>query len=71
MRPACAETPIFNAAGSQPVLWTIHDQVLPSDRWWHRTGIGGTNPVRFPHDEDRGDADGTSTEVWRLKENIG
>jgi hypothetical protein len=56
VRLACPETPVFQAAGSQPVLWTVYDQLLPPDRWWRRTGVGGTIPVRFPHDEDPGDA---------------
>jgi hypothetical protein len=56
VRLACPESPAFAAAGTQPALWSVYDQLLGSGAWWRRPGVGGTIPVRFPHEEDPGDA---------------
>ena len=46
----------FAAAGTSPPLWEAYDRLIGPDRWWKRQGVGGTVPVRFPADEDPGDA---------------
>jgi hypothetical protein len=56
VRIACPEDPAFAAAGTQPLLWEAFDQLIGEGRWWHRQGVGGTIPVRFPSTEDPGDA---------------
>jgi len=56
VRIACPETPAFAAAGTQPALWEAYDQLLGVGTWWRRRGVGGTIPVRFPHEADPGDA---------------
>jgi hypothetical protein len=48
VRIACPEGGPFAAAGTQPVLWEAFDQLIGEGRWWHREGVGGTIPVRFP-----------------------
>lgn len=55
-RIPCPETPAFAAAGTQPSLWSVYDQLLTPGSWWRRPGVGGTIPVRFPHPDDPGDA---------------
>lgn len=52
----CPETPAFAAAGTQPRLWEIYDQLLGPDRHVGRQGVGGSIPVRFPSTGDPGDA---------------
>jgi len=56
VRISCPESEAFAAAGTQPVLWEAFDQLIGEGRWWHRRGVGGTVPVRFPGDADPGDA---------------
>jgi hypothetical protein len=46
----------FVAAGTARALWEAYDQLLGEGRWWKRQGLGGTIPVRFPSEEDPGDA---------------
>ena len=48
----------FAAAGpgSVPVLREACDQLIGEGRWWRRTDVGGTIPVRFPGPDDPGDA---------------
>ncbi|HWE68053.1 MAG TPA: phytanoyl-CoA dioxygenase family protein [Acidimicrobiales bacterium] len=55
-RIPCPESPAFEAAGTQPILWSAYDQLLTPGSWWRRPGVGGTIPVRFPHPDDPGDA---------------
>lgn len=50
------EGPPFAAAGTQPVLWAIYDQLLGPGRHVERHAVGGSVPVRFPSDTDPGDA---------------
>lgn len=52
----CPETPAFAAAGTQPVLWRVYDQLLGPGRHVERQGVGGSVPVRFPSNTDPGDA---------------
>ncbi len=52
----CPETPAFAEAATQQVLWTAYDQLLGPGRHIERRGVGGSVPVRFPSDEDPGDA---------------
>lgn len=56
VRLTCPESPAYAEAGTQPVLWSLYDQLLGEGRYWRRRGIGGTVPVRFPHPDDPGDA---------------
>jgi hypothetical protein len=56
VRINCPESEAFAAAGTQPVLWEAFDQLIGEGRWWHRRGVGGTIPVRFPSQADPGDA---------------
>ena len=56
VRISCPETEAFAAAGTQQVLWEAFDQLIGEDRWWHRRGVGGSIPVRFPSQADPGDA---------------
>lgn len=46
----------FTRAGTSPTLWEAYDQLIGPGRWWRRHGVGGTIPVRFPHEADPGDA---------------
>jgi hypothetical protein len=56
VRISCPESEAFAAAGTQPVLWEAFDQLIGEGRWWHRRGVGGTIPVRFPSHAHPGDA---------------
>ena len=56
VRVACPESEAFAAAGTRPVLWEAFDQLIGEGRWWRRHGVGGTIPVRFPSQDDPGDA---------------
>ena len=56
VRINCPESEAFVAAGTQPVLWEAFDQLIGEGRWWRRHGVGGTIPVRFPSQDDPGDA---------------
>jgi len=56
VRISCPESDAFAAAGTQPALWEAFDQLIGVGRWWHRRGVGGTIPVRFPSQADPGDA---------------
>jgi len=56
VRLACPETPAFRAAGTQPGLWSIYDQLLGVGTWWRRAGVGGSIAVRFSVPGDPGDA---------------
>ena len=56
VRLPCPESPAFATAGTQPGLWSVYDQLLGPGTWWRRPGVGGTVAVRFPHDDDPGDA---------------
>ena len=56
VRINCPESEAFAAAGTQPVLWEAFDQLIGEGRWWRRHGVGGTIPVRFPSQDDPGDA---------------
>ncbi|MBK5222626.1 MAG: phytanoyl-CoA dioxygenase family protein [Acidimicrobiia bacterium] len=56
VRLACPWTDAFARAGTQPVLWSVYDQLLGPGRWRRLRGVGGSIPVRFPHPDDPGDA---------------
>ena len=56
VRIACPEGGPFAEAGTRPALWEAFDQLIGAGRWWHRQGVGGTIPVRFPSVADPGDA---------------
>jgi hypothetical protein len=56
VRLDCPWTPAFAAAGTQPALHEAYDQLLGVDTWVRLPGVGGTIPVRFPSDDDPGDA---------------
>jgi len=56
VRIACPEGPAFAAAGTSPALTGAYDELLGPGRWTRRAGVGGTVPVRFPSEEDPGDA---------------
>jgi hypothetical protein len=56
VRIPCPDSEAFAAAGTQPSLWEAFDQLIGAGRWWHRQGVGGTIPVRFPSRADPGDA---------------
>ena len=56
VRISCPESEAFAAAGTQPVLWEAFDQLIGEGRWWRRRGVGGSIPVRFPSQDDPGDA---------------
>jgi hypothetical protein len=56
VRISCPEGGPFVAAGTQPVLWEAFDQLIGEGRWWRREGVGGSIPVRFPSEQDPGDA---------------
>lgn len=56
LRIPCPEGDAFAQAGTMPVLQEACDQLIGAGRWWRRAGIGGTIPVRFPGEDDPGDA---------------
>ena len=56
VRIGCPEGGPFAEAGTRPALWEAFDQLIGAGRWWHREGVGGTIPVRFPSVADPGDA---------------
>jgi hypothetical protein len=56
VRIVCPEGECFADAGTSPPLWEAYDALLGAGRWKPRLGVGGTIPVRFPSDEDPGDA---------------
>ena len=56
VRVSCPEGPAFAAAGTSPALTSAYDALLGPGRWTRRAGVGGTVPVRFPSEEDPGDA---------------
>ena len=56
VRINCPEGGPFAAAGTTPVLQEACDQLIGPGRWWRREGVGGTIPVRFPSEDDPGDA---------------
>lgn len=56
VRIPCPEGGPFAAAGTAPLLGEACDQLAGAGRWWRRPGVGGTIPVRFPSEDDPGDA---------------
>jgi hypothetical protein len=56
VRIPCPEGGPFVEAGMSVRLQEACDQLLGPDRWWRRPGVGGSIPVRFPSEEDPGDA---------------
>ena len=56
VRLACPEGGPFAAAGTSPMLLAAFDDLIGPGRWWRREGVGGTIPVRFPSEDDPGDA---------------
>jgi hypothetical protein len=56
VRIPCPEGGPFAEAGTAPLLREACDQLIGPSRWWRRAGVGGTIPVRFPSESDRGDA---------------
>lgn len=56
VRVPCPEGPEFAAAGTSSALQTACDRLLGPGRWWRREGVGGSVPVRFPSEDDPGDA---------------
>lgn len=56
VRIPCPEGGPFVEAGTAERLQEACDQLLGPDRWWRRPGVGGSIPVRFPSQEDPGDA---------------
>jgi hypothetical protein len=68
VRIACPEGGPFGAAGTMPQLWEAYDQLIGPDRWWHRQGVGGTVPVRFPSEADPGDAGWHIESSYRVAE---
>ncbi len=56
VRIPCPEGGPFAEAGTAPVLYEAYDQLIGPGRWWRRAGVGGTIPVRFPSEDDPGDA---------------
>ncbi len=56
VRVSCPEGGPFVDAGTARPLQEACDQLLGPGRWWRRQGVGGTIPVRFPSEEDPGDA---------------
>ncbi len=52
----CPESPAFEAAGTQPVLWDAYDQLLGPGRHVERRAVGGSVVTRFPSAVDPGDA---------------
>src|SRR5215469_1737500 len=56
VRIPCPEGDPFVEAGTAPSLWEAYDQLIGTGRWGRRRGVGGSIPVRFPSEEDPGDA---------------
>ncbi len=56
VRISCPEGGPFVEAGTARLLREACDQLLGAGRWWQRPGVGGSIPVRFPSEEDPGDA---------------
>lgn len=56
VRISCPEGGPFAQAGTAPVVQEACDQLIGPGSWWRRVGVGGTIPVRFPSDDDPGDA---------------
>ena len=56
VRIPCPEGGPFVTAGTAPPLQEAYDQLIGAGRWRRRAGVGGTIPVRFPGDDDPGDA---------------
>jgi hypothetical protein len=56
VRISCPEGGPFVAAGTAAPLQEACDQLIGAGRWRRREGVGGTIPVRFPSDDDPGDA---------------
>jgi hypothetical protein len=56
VRLPCPEGGPFVVAGTARPLQEACDQLLGPGRWWRRQGVGGSIPVRFPSEEDPGDA---------------
>jgi hypothetical protein len=56
VRIDCPEGPPFAVAGTSPALTSVYDELIGPGRWTRRAGVGGTVPVRFPSEEDPGDA---------------
>lgn len=60
VRISCPEGGPFTQAGTALPLQEACDQLLGPGRWWHRRGVGGSVPVRFPSEQDPGDT------AWHL-----
>jgi phytanoyl-CoA dioxygenase PhyH len=56
VRITCPEGGPFVAAGTTPAVMEACDQLIGPGRWWRRQGVGGSIPVRFPSEDDPGDA---------------
>jgi hypothetical protein len=56
VRINCPEGGPFTDAGTTQVVTQACDQLIGPGRWWRRQGVGGTIPVRFPSEQDPGDA---------------
>lgn len=56
VRINCPQGGPFVQAGTRPVVTEACDQLIGAGRWWRHQGVGGTIPVRFPSDDDPGDA---------------
>ncbi|MGN6792734.1 MAG: phytanoyl-CoA dioxygenase family protein [Streptosporangiaceae bacterium] len=56
VRIPCPEGGPFAEAGTTQVVTEACDQLIGPGRWWRRQGVGGTIPVRFPSEQDPGDA---------------
>jgi hypothetical protein len=56
VRVPCPEGGPFVAAGTSPALWKMYDALLGPGTWVQRKGVGGSIPVRFPSENDPGDA---------------
>ncbi len=56
VRINCPEGGPFADAGTTQVVTEACDQLIGPGRWWRRLGVGGAIPVRFPSEEDPGDA---------------
>ncbi len=56
VRIPCPEGGPFAQAGMSPAVQDACDQLIGIGRWQRRHGIGGTVPVRFPSEQDPGDA---------------
>jgi Phytanoyl-CoA dioxygenase (PhyH) len=56
LRIDCPEGGPFAEAGTTTLVCEACDQLIGAGRWWRRRGVGGTIPVRFPGEDDPGDA---------------